>query len=121
MGPQRHPVVHLELHTGDLAGAAGFYSQLLCWRPTTVEAGSACYTAMELGGRLGGGIVECGTERPMWLPYVQVESVERGDRLRLGDGGDRAARAARGAGRLAQRGGGARRCGAGAVAAEGGA
>lgn len=77
MGPQRHPVVHLELHTGDLAGAAGFYSQLLCWRPTTVGAGSACYTAMELGGRLGGGIVECGTERPMWLPYVQVESVEQ--------------------------------------------
>jgi hypothetical protein len=77
MGQQRHPVVHLELHTGDLAGAAGFYSQLLCWRPTTVEAGSASYTAMELGGPLGGGIVECGTERPMWLPYVQVESVER--------------------------------------------
>jgi uncharacterized protein len=77
MGPQRHPVVHLELHTGDLAGAAGFYSQLLCWRPTMVAAGSVCYTAMELGGRLGGGIVECGTERPMWLPYVQVESVEQ--------------------------------------------
>ena len=76
MGPQRHPVVHLELHTGDLAGAAGFYSRLLRWRPTTVEAGSACYTAMELGG-LGGGIVECGTERPMWLPYVRVESVEQ--------------------------------------------
>ena len=75
MGLKRHPVVHLELHTGDLAGAAGFYSQLLCWRPTTVAAGAACYTAMELGGRLGGGIVECGTERPMWLPYVQVESV----------------------------------------------
>src|SRR3954454_14769782 len=77
MGPQRHPVVHLELHTGDLSGAVGFYSQLLCWRPTTVAAGSARYTAMELGGRLGGGIVECGTERPMWLPYVQVESVEQ--------------------------------------------
>jgi predicted enzyme related to lactoylglutathione lyase len=75
MGLKRHPVVHLELHTGDLAGAAGFYSRLLRWRPTTVEAGSACYTAMELGGRLGGGIVECGTERPMWLPYVEVESV----------------------------------------------
>src|SRR5437764_543909 len=29
MGPQAHPVVHLELHTGDLGGAAGFYSQLL--------------------------------------------------------------------------------------------
>jgi predicted enzyme related to lactoylglutathione lyase len=77
MGPQWHPVVHLELHTGDLAGAARFYSRLLRWRPTTVEAGSACYTAMELGRRLGGGIVECGTERPMWLPYVQVESVEQ--------------------------------------------
>jgi predicted enzyme related to lactoylglutathione lyase len=74
---RQHPVVHLELHTGDLAGAAGFYSRLLCWRPMAVAAGSARYTVMELGARLGGGIVECGTERPMWLPYVQVESVER--------------------------------------------
>jgi predicted enzyme related to lactoylglutathione lyase len=28
-----------------------------------------------LGGGFGGGIVECGTRRPLWLPYVEVADV----------------------------------------------
>jgi predicted enzyme related to lactoylglutathione lyase len=70
------PVVHLELHTGDQARASAFYSKLLCWRPELIETGSGSYLALGLGGGFGGGIVECGTRRPRWLPYVEVDQVE---------------------------------------------
>jgi len=70
------PVVHLELHTGDLSRAGAFYSRLLGWRPERIDAGCGSYTALELGGGFGGGIVECGTRRPLWLPYVEVDRVD---------------------------------------------
>ena len=70
------PVVHLELHTGDHARASAFYAKLLCWRQELIEAGSGSYLALGLGGGFGGGIVECGTVRPLWLPYVQVDQIE---------------------------------------------
>jgi hypothetical protein len=76
-------VVHLELHTGDLAAASAFYVRLLGWRPELVEARSGSYLALELGHGLCGGIVECGTRRPVWLPYVEVDRVdERTERAR---------------------------------------
>jgi predicted enzyme related to lactoylglutathione lyase len=31
--------------------------------------------SLELGDGFGGGIVECGTRRPVWLPYVEVAEV----------------------------------------------
>jgi predicted enzyme related to lactoylglutathione lyase len=34
------------------------------------------YLALELGGGVDGGIVECGTRRALWLPYVEVGRVE---------------------------------------------
>jgi predicted enzyme related to lactoylglutathione lyase len=68
-------VVHLELHTTNLARACAFYSGLLGWRPERVEAGGRSYVALDLGGGLGGGVVECGAERPTWLPYVSVPDV----------------------------------------------
>ncbi len=71
-----HSVVHLELHTTDLPCASAFYSRLLSWRPERIEAGCGSYLALELGGGFGGGIVECGTRRPLWLPYVQVDRVD---------------------------------------------
>ena len=71
-----NPVVHLELHTGDLARASAFYSRLLRWHSERIDAGCGSYLALELGGGFGGGIVECGTRRPLWLPYVQVERVD---------------------------------------------
>ena len=78
-------VVHLELHTGDLAGACGFYDELCGWRPERIAAGSGSYLALELGRGFGGGIVECETRRPLWLPYVEVgeitEAVSRARRL----------------------------------------
>jgi predicted enzyme related to lactoylglutathione lyase len=71
------PVVHLELHTGDLLHACEFYEQLCGWRPDLIKATRGSYLSLELGRGLGGGIVECGTQRPVWLPYVQVPEVSR--------------------------------------------
>jgi predicted enzyme related to lactoylglutathione lyase len=80
-----NPVVHLELHTGDLQRARAFYSCLCGWRPEQIETGCGAYTAFELGGNLGGGVVECETRRPLWLPYVEVaeivDATERARRL----------------------------------------
>jgi predicted enzyme related to lactoylglutathione lyase len=69
------PVVHLELHTGDLPGARSLYEELLGWRSTRITTPAGCYLALDMGAALGAGIVECGTERPLWLPYVQVGDV----------------------------------------------
>jgi uncharacterized protein len=69
------PLVHLELHTGDLPGACDFYAQLCGWRPQRIDAGCGSYLALWLGGGIGGGIVECDTERPLWLPYVEVDKI----------------------------------------------
>jgi predicted enzyme related to lactoylglutathione lyase len=40
-----------------------------------VESAGASYHELDLGSGLGGGIVECGTKRALWLPYVEVESI----------------------------------------------
>jgi predicted enzyme related to lactoylglutathione lyase len=66
-----NPLVHLELHTDDLARACAFYDALCGWRADRV----ATYTALDFGDAIGGGAVECGTARPMWLPYVEVPDV----------------------------------------------
>jgi predicted enzyme related to lactoylglutathione lyase len=72
------PVVHLELHTGDLTRACDFYGRLLGWRPELVDAGgSASYLALGMGGSVGGGVVECDTSRALWLPYVEVGEITR--------------------------------------------
>jgi predicted enzyme related to lactoylglutathione lyase len=69
-------VVHLELHTGDLAGACEFYGRLLGWRQEIVDAGcSSPYTALETGGGVSGGVVRCDTGRALWLPYVEVAEI----------------------------------------------
>ena len=72
-----HPVVHLELHTGDLPGASAFYAEVLRWRTERIDAGCGSYHALALGGAFGGGIVECGTRRSLWLPYVEVDHIGR--------------------------------------------
>jgi predicted enzyme related to lactoylglutathione lyase len=79
------PIVHLELHTGDLAGSRELCAKLCGWRSEQIETPSGAYLALELGRDLGGGIVECGTGRATWLPYVAVaridEATERARRL----------------------------------------
>jgi uncharacterized protein len=73
------PVVHLELHTGDRPAARTIYGELCGWPQERVGS----YLALELGGAIGGGIVECGVQRPLWLPYVEVPEVaEATDRAR---------------------------------------
>ena len=70
------PVVHLELHTGDRQRARALYEQLLGWRARPVGGGFARpYLALDLARGFGGGIVECGTPRPVWVPYVEVPDV----------------------------------------------
>jgi uncharacterized protein len=70
------PLVHLELHTGDRAGASAFYAQLLEWKPEAIETAAGSYLALDLGGEVGGGIVDCRVRRPLWLPYVEVDQIE---------------------------------------------
>ena len=70
------PVVHLELHTADGPRAGALYERLLGWRPRLVGAGPGRrYVALDLGRGFGGGIVECGTRHPVWVPYVEVADV----------------------------------------------
>jgi predicted enzyme related to lactoylglutathione lyase len=76
MKPLRsNPVVHLELHTGDLPPARAFYAELCGWRPERIETRSGSYLSLELGDGFGGGIVECGIRHPLWLPYAEVAEV----------------------------------------------
>jgi uncharacterized protein len=72
-----NPVVHLELHTGDLGGALAFYRALCGWPAERIHARCGSYLALELGRRIRGGIVECQTARPLWLPYVEVADIAR--------------------------------------------
>jgi uncharacterized protein len=71
------PVVHLELHSPDRVRASAFYAKLLYWRPEVVRAAAGSYLALDTSSHLGGGIVECCTRRPLWLPYVEVDRVDR--------------------------------------------
>ena len=100
--------MHLELHTGDLAGAREFYSGLCDWRPERITVASGSYLALSMGGALGGGIVECAAGRPLWLPYVRWRTWPR-PRTERASSAPPCAGAARGAVRVARR-----RCGAGA-------
>jgi predicted enzyme related to lactoylglutathione lyase len=70
------PVVHLELHTADMTRARALCERLCGWRAERMETASGSYLALELGKELGGGIVECGTTRALWLPYVEVSQID---------------------------------------------
>lgn len=75
-------VVHLELHTRDLPQARELYAELCGWPEERIDTGRASYLALELG-HIGGGIVECATSRPVWIPYVEVPRIgEVTDRAR---------------------------------------
>jgi predicted enzyme related to lactoylglutathione lyase len=80
------PVVHLELHTGDLHGARALYRELCGWRAEQIDTRDGSYLALELGGGLGGGIVGCGTRRAGWLPYVEVARINEATDLARGLG-----------------------------------
>ncbi|HEX5224578.1 MAG TPA: VOC family protein [Solirubrobacteraceae bacterium] len=67
-------VVHLELHTSDAEQARAFYAQVCGWRQERILTRHGAYQAVELG-TMGGGFVECPTQRSLWLPYVAVDDV----------------------------------------------
>jgi hypothetical protein len=73
--PRSSPVVHLELHTGDLPQARDLYAELCGWRPEWIETRAGAYLSLGLGNGLEGGIVECPVRGPMWLPYVEVDEI----------------------------------------------
>jgi hypothetical protein len=70
-----NPLVHLELHTGNLADACHFYTRLFGWQAETIDAGASSYLALAMGGEVGGGVVQCSTSRSLWLPYVEVDDL----------------------------------------------
>jgi uncharacterized protein len=72
-----HSLVHLELCTGNLAGACSFYSRLLGWRPERIDLGAHRYFALDIGNGIDGGVVEREAEGALWLPYVEVDDVGR--------------------------------------------
>ena len=71
-----NPLVHVELHTRDQGGARELYRELCGWREERIDAECGSYLALDWGGEVGGGIVECPTARSLWLPYVEVPSIE---------------------------------------------
>jgi predicted enzyme related to lactoylglutathione lyase len=75
MAATRSPVVHLELQTTNLPRACAFYTQLFGWRPERIEVPSGSYLALDLGGRVGGGVAERDRGGPLWLPYVEVPEI----------------------------------------------
>jgi predicted enzyme related to lactoylglutathione lyase len=75
-GSHADTLVHLELQTSDLLRARSFLAQLFGWRAETVRAGGLTYMTLDLGGQIGGGIVEQDTGRAAWIPYVEVLDVE---------------------------------------------
>jgi predicted enzyme related to lactoylglutathione lyase len=70
------PVVHLELHTANLPRACAFYTRLFGWRAEQIVTGGRSYVALGLGEGVEGGVVECETHSPLWLPYVEVPEIE---------------------------------------------
>lgn len=83
--PVASPIVHLELHTQNLARACAFYAEFVGWCPETVHAGSNSYLALATGGGVEAGVVESDAPEPLWIPYVEVAdvyaAVERAKRL----------------------------------------
>lgn len=79
--PSPSPVVHLELHSGNLARACSFYSRACGWRIERVETAHRDYHVFDWGGALEGGIVECGTSRALWIPYLEVSQIEAATEL----------------------------------------
>ncbi len=63
-----------------------FYTGLFDWRLERIDAGRQTYHALDWDGPPDGGVVECGTERALWLPYVQVADITRATKRAEGMG-----------------------------------
>jgi predicted enzyme related to lactoylglutathione lyase len=85
-GSSPTPLVHLELHTANLGRAGAFYTRVCGWRAERITTAGRSYQALDWEGEVGGGIVECGTSRPLWLPYVEVAEIEAATELAVAAG-----------------------------------
>jgi hypothetical protein len=71
-----NPFVHIELHTGDLARAKAFYSQLFGWELQDLPMqGGGSYTMINVGEGTGGGMMSDPGVPPHWLAYVAVDDI----------------------------------------------
>ena len=73
-----NPFVHIELHTGDLARAKAFYSQLFDWKLRDIPMpGGGTYTMISVGEGTGGGMMSnpAPSVPPHWLAYIGVGNV----------------------------------------------
>jgi predicted enzyme related to lactoylglutathione lyase len=71
-----NPVVHLELHTSEVAAASALYSELCGWNPEQVETSAGRYLAFEFGSALAAGMVQTRARHPFWMPYVRVDRID---------------------------------------------
>jgi len=72
-----NPFVHIELHTGDLAKAKAFYSQLFDWelQDLPMPGGGGTYTMINVGEGTGGGMMSDPDVPPHWIAYVAVDDI----------------------------------------------
>jgi predicted enzyme related to lactoylglutathione lyase len=67
---------HIELNTDDLAKAKKFYKSVFDWK--LADAKGMPYTMIEVGKGTGGGMQKKMDHAPTsWIPYVEVDSVEK--------------------------------------------
>lgn len=75
-----NPFVHVELHTGDIAKAKAFYTQLFDWtlEDVTDPAGGVPYTMINVGEGTGGGMMTNPVPGapPHWQAYVGVDDIK---------------------------------------------
>ncbi len=72
--------VHMELATGDVAGAKTFYKSLFAWKLRQMGADMGNYVLIDTGSKdSGGGMMgKMSPEQPTaWMPYVLVASVKK--------------------------------------------
>jgi predicted enzyme related to lactoylglutathione lyase len=74
-----NPFVHVELATDNVSRAKEFYGQLFSWKLEDMPMGGGePYTMVKVGDGTGGGIMKKPMPQApnMWLPYVEVDSVD---------------------------------------------
>lgn len=75
-----NPFVHVELHTGDLAKAKAFYTQLFDWKLEDIAhpEGGIPYTMIKVGEGTGGGMMINPVPHapPHWQAYVGVDDIK---------------------------------------------
>jgi len=75
-----NPFVHMELTTGDVAGARKFYKSLFDWKLNQLGPDMGNYTLIDVGSKVvGGGLAgKMSPDQPSaWLVYAEVASVHK--------------------------------------------